>query len=305
MKTTLKGKLTSVVLLTSALLGGAVSVSAATAGSSEPGAGWIDFNKNGRKDVYEDPTQPRAKRVADLLAQMTLEEKTCQLATLYGCGRVLKDPLPTPQWKNEVWKDGIANIDEQLNGVGKAYREHFDLIIPYSSHARALNTIQKWFVEETRLGIPVDFSGEGLHGLNHTRATPTPAPIGFGCSWNRALIGEMGRVVGREGRALGYTSLSVPILDIVRDPRWGRTLECMAEDPYLAAELGTAMTRGLQAEGIGTTLKHFAVHSVPKGGRDGACRTDPHVAPREMHNIQLFPFRRVIQDCDPTGVLCS
>ena len=73
--------------------------------------GWIDFNKNGRKDIYEDPSRPRDERVADLLSRMTMEEKTCQLATLYGSGRVLKDSLPTPQWKNEIWKDGIANID--------------------------------------------------------------------------------------------------------------------------------------------------------------------------------------------------
>src|SRR6476469_7576742 len=79
--------------------------------------GWVDFNKNGRRDVYEDVTQPLEKRVDDLLAQMTLDEKTCQMATLYGFGRVLKDEMPTPGWKNEVWKDGIANIDEELNGV--------------------------------------------------------------------------------------------------------------------------------------------------------------------------------------------
>ena len=78
---------------------------------------WIDLNKNGKKDVYEDRSQPIDKRVEDLISQMTLEEKTCQMATLYGYGRVLKDELPTPEWKNEVWKDGIANIDEHLNSL--------------------------------------------------------------------------------------------------------------------------------------------------------------------------------------------
>jgi len=81
--------------------------------------GWIDLNKNGRKDVYEDPAAPIDKRVEDLLSQMTLEEKTCQTATLYGFDRVLKDELPTPEWKTRIWKDGLANIDEHLNGVGK------------------------------------------------------------------------------------------------------------------------------------------------------------------------------------------
>lgn len=81
--------------------------------------GWIDFNKNGRKDIYEDPAQPVEKRVEDLLSQMTVEEKTCQLATLYGYGRVLRDSLPVEAWKQEIWKDGIGNIDEMLNGVGE------------------------------------------------------------------------------------------------------------------------------------------------------------------------------------------
>src|SRR5882762_10985 len=79
--------------------------------------GWIDLNKNGRMDVYENPAAPIARRVEDLLSQMNLAEKTCQTATLYGYKRVLQDELPTPNWKNQIWKDGIANIDEHLNGV--------------------------------------------------------------------------------------------------------------------------------------------------------------------------------------------
>ena len=142
--------------------------------------GWIDFNKNGVKDIYEDPSQPVEKRVADLLSQMSVEEKTCQLATLYGYGRVLKDSLPVAGWKNEIWKDGIANIDEMLNGVGKKSALVPDLLYPFSNHAEAVNTVQRWFVEETRLGIPVDFTNEGIHGLNHTKATPLPAPIAIG-----------------------------------------------------------------------------------------------------------------------------
>ncbi|MEO6135408.1 MAG: hypothetical protein ABIP35_09660, partial [Ginsengibacter sp.] len=78
--------------------------------------GWIDLNKNGVMDIYEDPTQRIEKRIDDLLSKMTIEEKSCQMATLYGYHRVLKDSLPTPNWKNEIWKDGIANIDEHLNG---------------------------------------------------------------------------------------------------------------------------------------------------------------------------------------------
>lgn len=267
--------------------------------------GWIDFNKNGIRDVYEDSAQPVEKRVADLLSQMTVEEKTCQLATLYGSGRVLKDWQPTEDWKREVWKDGIANIDEELNGVGRCFKECPDLVCPYSNHVAAVQAIQRWFVEETRLGIPVDFSNEGIHGLNHTRATPLPAPIGIGSTWSRALVRRAGEIVGNEARLIGYSNVYAPILDVARDQRWGRVLECYGEDPWLVAELGSEMVKGIQSQGVASTVKHYAAYGVPKGGRDGECRTDPHVTPRELHEIFLMPFRRVIRAAHPLGVMCS
>ena len=102
--------------------------------------GWIDFNKNGFKDVYEDPNQPIEERVHDLLGQMNLDEKTCQLATLYGSGRVLADKVPSDNWKQEIWKDGIANIDEQANGLGTFASE---LSFPYSVSVKNRHEIQK------------------------------------------------------------------------------------------------------------------------------------------------------------------
>jgi beta-glucosidase len=262
--------------------------------------GWIDFNKNGVKDIYEDPTQPIEKRINDLLSQMTVNEKTCQCATLYGTGRVLKDEMPTPAWKNEIWKDGIANIDEQLNGLVKTQYSY-----PFSKHAEAINTIQRWFVEETRLGIPVDFTNEAIHGLNHDRATPLPAPIAIGSTWNKILVRQAGIIAGREAKALGYSNLYAPILDLARDPRWGRVLECYGEEPYHVTALGKEMVEGIQSQGVAATLKHYAVYSVPKGGRDGFCRTDPHVAPREMHQLHLYPYRKIIAESHPMGVMSS
>jgi beta-glucosidase len=268
--------------------------------------GWIDFNKNGKMDVFEDPSQTIEKRVADLLSLMTIEEKTCQMATLYGYKRVLKDEMPIPNWKNEIWKDGIANIDEELNNL----TSHTDdaptqYSFPFSKHASAINTIQKWFVEETRMGIPVDFTNEGIHGLNHDRATPLPAPIGIGSTFDKQLVRQAGQTVGREARALGYTNVYAPILDPARDQRWGRVVECYGEDPFHIAEMGKQKVLGMQEENIASTLKHFAVYSVPKGGRDGSARTDPHVAPREMYQVYLYPFRRVIQEAHPMGVMSS
>ena len=267
--------------------------------------GYIDFNKNGKKDIYEDTDQPLEARVADLVSQMNLNEKTCQMATLYGYARVLKDELPTDNWKNEVWKDGIGNIDEHLNTIWNQEKTFTEYSYPFSKHAKAINTVQRWFVEETRLGIPVDFTNEGIHGLCHKKATPLPAPIGIGSTWNKKLVRKAGEIVGREAKALGYTNVYVPILDVSRDPRWGRVVETYGEDPYLIAELGKEMTWGVQSQGVAATLKHFAVYSVPKGGRDGEARTDPHVAPREMHQMYLYPFREVIEETAPMGIMSS
>ena len=259
--------------------------------------GWIDFNKNGKCDVYENPKQPLEQRVEDLLAQMTVEEKTCQLTTLYGYGRVLKDPLPTAKWKTEVWKDGIANIDEMHNSIGKystpATNPH--LASPAAT-VRALQQIQHWFIEETRLGIPVEFTNEGVRGLNYYRSTNFPANIAMGATWNPQLFSQVGKVIGREARAIGYANVYAPIMDLCRDPRWGRVVECYGEDPFLVAEMGIAMTTALHSEGIISTAKHFAVYSEPKGGRDGNARTDPHVAPREMEKFHLAPWERLVRE---------
>ncbi|MFD2832631.1 glycoside hydrolase family 3 N-terminal domain-containing protein [Gramella sp. AN32] len=266
---------------------------------------WIDFNKNGLKDVYEDAKAPIEDRVANLVSLMNVDEKTCQLATLYGFARVLEDELPTPEWKNRVWKDGIANIDEHLNTIHGREETYTKYSYPYSAHARAINKVQKWFVEETRLGIPVDFTNEGVHGLCHKKATPLPAPIGIGSTWNKKLVYQAGNIVGREAKALGYTNIYAPILDVARDQRWGRVLECYGEEPFHIAEMGKQMTLGIQSQGVASTLKHFAVYSIPKGARDGDARTDPHVAPREMHQLHLYPFKRVIEEASPMGVMSS
>ncbi|WP_443939474.1 glycoside hydrolase family 3 N-terminal domain-containing protein [Pedobacter sp. MW01-1-1] len=266
---------------------------------------FIDFNKNGRMDVYENPKAPIESRIQDLLSQMNVNEKTGQMATLYGYGRVLKDSLPTPNWKNEIWKDGIANIDEQLNNLANNRSAKTTLAYPFHKHATAINTIQKWFIEETRLGIPVDFTNEGIHGLNHEKATSLPAPISIGATWNKALVRQAGTIVGREAKALGYTNVYAPILDVARDQRWGRVVECYGEEPFLISQLGTQMVLGIQSNGVASTLKHYAVYSVPKGGRDGNARTDPHVAPKEMFQLYLYPFQQVIKNAQPMGVMSS
>lgn len=264
--------------------------------------GWIDFNKNGRMDVFENPSASIDDRVQDLLRQMTMEEKTCQMATLYGSGRVLKDTSPTVAWKQEIWKDGIANIDEQANGLGTFGSQ---ISYPYAKSIQNRQAIQRWFVENTRLGIPVDFTNEGIRGLNHDRATMFPAQCAQGASWDKDLIARIAEAEGKEAVALGYTNIYSPILDLAQDPRWGRVVESYGEDPYLVGELGKRMVIGLQKQGLVSTPKHFAVYSVPVGGRDGGTRTDPHVAPCEMRALYMEPFRKVMLEAKPLGVMSS
>ena len=270
--------------------------------------GWIDFNKNGIKDIYEDPAATLDARIENLLQQMTLEEKTCQMITLYGYKRVLKDALPTPEWKQMLWKDGIGAIDEHLNGFQQWGLPPSDNenVWPASRHAWALNEIQRFFVEDTRLGIPVDFTNEGIRGVESYKATNFPTQLGLGHTWNRELIRQVGLITGREARMLGYTNVYAPILDVGRDQRWGRYEEVYGESPYLVAELGIEMVRGLQHNHqVAATAKHFAAYSNNKGAREGMARVDPQMPPREVENIHIYPFKRVIREAGLLGVMSS
>lgn len=264
--------------------------------------GWIDLNKNGKEDPYENPSLPVEKRINDLLSRMTINEKTAQMVTLYGYGAVLRDQQPTLAWKDTTWKYGVANIDEQLNG-GHGHPDH-NYLWPPSNHAKALNNVQRFFIEQTPLGIPVDFTNEGIRGLKAYKATSFPVEIGQGSTWDPELIDKIGQVEGQEARALGYTNVYTPEVDIARDPRWGRVPSTYGEDPYLISHLGVAMVKGLQSERVVSTLKHYAVYSEPKGGRDGGDRTDPHVTPREVYTLFLPPFESAVK-AGALGVMSS
>ena len=270
--------------------------------------GWIDFNKNGVKDIYEDPSAPLDSRIEDLLNQMTMEEKTCQMVTLYGYKRVLKDDLPTPEWKTSLWKDGIGAIDEHLNGFQQWGLPPSDNpnVWPASRHAWALNEVQRFFVEETRLGIPVDFTNEGIRGVESYRATNFPTQLGIGHTWNRNLVRRIGEITGYEARMLGYTNVYAPILDVGRDQRWGRYEEVYGESPYLVAELGIEMVKGMQKDyQVAATAKHFVAYSNNKGAREGMARVDPQMSPREVEMVHVYPFKRVIQETGLLGVMSS
>lgn len=270
--------------------------------------GWIDFNKNGVKDIYEDPTRLIEDRIEDLLSQMNIDEKTCQMVTLYGYGRVLKDDLPTEEWKNMLWKDGMGAIDEHLNGFQQwgLPPSPNEYVWPASKHAWALNEVQRFFIEQTRLGIPTDFTNEGIRGVESYIATNFPTQLGLGHTWNRDLIGKIGQITGREAHLLGYTNVYAPILDVGRDQRWGRYEEVYGESPFLVAELGVNMARGMQKDfQVAATAKHYIAYSNNKGAREGMARVDPQMSPREVEMVHVYPFKRVIAEADILGVMSS
>ena len=263
--------------------------------------GWIDFNKNGKMDPYEDPSLNIDLRINDLLSQMNVDEKTGQLVTLYGFPNVLKDSLPTPEWKTKIWKDGLANIDEHCNGTRSPALSRSPGL-----HAKTINEVQRWFIEETRLGIPVDFTNEGIYGAAFPGATLFPAQIGLGSTWDRALVSRIGSITSTQTKAAGFTNVYSPILDVARDPRWGRVMDCYGEDPYLVSQLGLQQVLAIQKNhNVVSTTKHFAAYSIPIGGRDGSVRTDPQISPREMHTLLLEPFRVAFSKGQAHGTMSS
>ena len=257
--------------------------------------GWIDFNKNGKKDIYEDPTQDVEKRLDDLISQMTLEEKAGQLVTYYGFNKVLEDSVPTLAWKQTALHNGVANIDEHLNG------EIYDL----KRLVACMHETQRFFVEYTRLGIPVDFSNEGIRGLCAPKATSFPSMNGLGCTWDKELAYLQGEIEGKEARVLGYTNVYAPILDVARDQRWGRWEGSIGEDPYLVARLGVEMAKGIQSQKVVSTPKHYVGYGDCKAARQWDARTDPHVTPSEMYYIHEYPFRKVFQEAGALRVMCA
>ncbi len=260
--------------------------------------GWTDLNKNGVKDIYEDPAQPVEKRIDDLLRQMTLEEKSCQLATVYGYRKYLKDPLPTLKWKDEIWKDGIGNFDQHCD------QERLKETATPAQHAQVLNTTQRFFVEQTRLGIPYDETVEGIRGISVRHCTSFPSTNALGSTWDVEKIREMGRVLGREARAIGYTNVYSPILDVSRDQRWGRWEGSLAEDPYLVARLGVAWVQGMQ-EYVASSAKHFVAYGECRASRQWDTRTDPAITLQTLEAIHLYPFKKAVQEAGMLGVMCA
>jgi beta-glucosidase len=215
------------------------------------------------KADYRNPKLSVERRVEDLLARMTLKEKVGQMLCMWNARRQITDaqgrfdPAKAPKW----FKVGIGRIERPSEGHGAR------------AEAKFTNAIQRWVKENTRLGIPVIFHEEALHGLQGPEATSFPQANGLASSWNPDLVERVFAVTAREVRSRGAHQVPAPVVDVACDPRWGRFEETFGEDPYLVSRLGLAAVRGFQrggktipADRVIATLKHMAGHGQPESG---------------------------------------
>ena len=240
---------------------------------------------------YKNPELPIDERVEDLLSRMTLEEKCAQL-----CGDLpasfLKDGKVDHEALKSVFPDGHGRFT-QFSTVGLA-DPHFI--------ARVANEVQRYFVEETRLGIPVALQTENLCGYPGAGGTLFPAQINLGCTWEPELAEEMSAHIGQESRALGLSSAMSPVIDVVRDPRWGRTYETYGEDPYLVSQFGIGYVRGMQGQKMSCIGKHFLGYAVTEGGLN---TTAFRMGKRETYEIFATPFEAAAKEAGLDAVMCN
>ncbi len=252
-------------------------------------------------ELYKDPGQPVEARVEDLLARMTLEEKIGQMHAVWlyldeaGNHTTRSDQFTgstDPETLKEMLRDGLGQITRPLG----------TRTVDPAAGVRALNRLQKFMLEETRLGIPVMSHEECLSGLMIAGATLFPSALAFGATWNPGLIEQVGEQIGIEARMIGCRQGLAPVLDVARDARWGRTEETFGEDPYLTGVMATRYVRGLQGEkrDMLATLKHFAGHSASEGGRNHA---PVHMGWRELNDTFLLPFEMAVKEANAGSVM--
>ncbi len=251
--------------------------------------------------LYKDSKQPIWARVNDLIGRMTIEEKIGQM---HGMWLVLEEDGNHRVRHGQLTGASDPDVLKEIlnNGLGQITRPLGTRSIDAAAGVRALNCLQKYFVEETRLGIPVMAHEECLTGLMIKGATMFPSPLAYGATWNPDLIEKVGVAIGAEARAVGCHQGLAPVLDVVRDARWGRTEESLGEDPYLVGVLASHYVRGLQGEkrDLLATLKHFAGHSASEGGRNHA---PVHMGWRELNDTFLLPFEMAIKLADAGAIM--
>ncbi len=244
---------------------------------------------------YRNPSLSIEDRVADLLPRMTLEEKVAEISG--GGDDKLEIIDPT----------GTFTTQQARETLGKWYDP--DLSFPAKRAAILRNGVQRYLREKTRLGIPSLFMGEGLHGFMEDTSTSFPQALGLASTWDTTLVHQVFTAVGDEAGAAGVGQVFSPVLDIARDPRWGRTEETYGEDPFLASRMGVAAITGLQGDTFNldhhhvvATAKHFAVHGQPEGGTNTA---PGNYSERIIRENFLVPFQAAIQEARAGSVMAS
>ncbi len=268
--------------------------------------------------LYKDPRAPIDLRVRDLLSRMTLEEKVAQVITLSRTKRdVMDDQLRfDPAKASAGYPDGIGQVARPSDRGGAATANNTQQAVNPTGRWRApadtiafVNAMQKWSRESTRLGIPILFHEEALHGFMAPEATSFPQAIAMAGTFDTALAERVGAVIGREVRAHGTVLALSPVVDIARDPRWGRIEETFGEDPFLCAEMGVASVRGLQGPSrelapgkVFATLKHMTGHGQPQAGNNVAPAL---LGERELREDFFPPFRAVVERTGIAAVMPS
>ncbi|HVU55313.1 MAG TPA: glycoside hydrolase family 3 N-terminal domain-containing protein [Puia sp.] len=236
---------------------------------------------------YKDAHLPVDKRVADLLSRMTLEEKIRQLDMYWGKEVANMDGHEAESWSEEKV---VANLGDL--GIGSVH----DL---YPIRPEIANQIQRYAMEKTRLGIPVLFIEEGLHGYSGLGSTSFPIPLQLASAWDTSLVYRIGRAIATETRAHGVDMILGPVLCLPNDPRWGRVEETYGEDPYLSALNGVAMVKGMQGgdvsrpDAVVAEPKHFSVHGIPEAGSNTA---PVNIGEREARSRYLYVFEKAVRE---------
>ena len=242
---------------------------------------------------YLVPTLSIEKRVEDLISRMTIEEKVAQLGSAFPFFIMQGNELSTEKMK-KLFKNGIGQIT-RLGGVTNLTPE---------LTAKLANGVQRFLKEETRLGIPVIIHEECLNGYMAREATIFPQIIGVASTWDPDLVEAMTKTIKNQMRIVGAHQGLSPVLDIARDPRWGRVEETFGEDPYLVSRMGAAYVKGLQdnslKNGIIATAKHFIGYGLSQGGMNWA---PTYIPRRELLDVYAKPFEAVIHESNLASVM--
>ncbi len=253
---------------------------------------------------WQDSSRPRDERLSDLLAEMTLEEKVAQLGSAW-IGFNVEANLATDQQLVAPFQDVFEETpwDKSiLNGLGQITRAFGTAPVSVAEGVARLAAMQRDLVDKTRLGIPAIAHEECLTGFTTYQATIYPTPLALAATFDPDLVRRIGRRIGDDLRSVGVHQGLAPVLDVVRDYRWGRVEETFGEDPYLVAIVGAAYVRGLESGGVIATLKHFVGYSASRAARNHA---PVSMGPRELRDVMLPPFEVAVREGGARSVMNS